>query len=58
MEQTAEGLSSVEPVLEIAQRLGIDMPIVQQVSDVLNGVMKPTDFGQHLNLADEIEMEF
>jgi glycerol-3-phosphate dehydrogenase (NAD(P)+) len=48
----------VEPVLEIAQRLGIDMPIVQQVSDVLNGVMKPADFGQQLNLADDVEMEF
>jgi glycerol-3-phosphate dehydrogenase (NAD(P)+) len=58
MEQTAEGLSSVEPVLAIALRLGIDMPIVQQVSDVLNGDMKPSDFGQQLNLADEIEMEF
>jgi len=37
MQQTAEGLSSVAPVLKIAERLGIDMPIVQQVSDVLNG---------------------
>ena len=58
MQQTAEGLSSVAPVLKIAERLGIDMPIVQQVSYVLNGKMKPTEFGQQLNLADEIEMEF
>jgi glycerol-3-phosphate dehydrogenase (NAD(P)+) len=58
MQQTAEGLSSVEPVLEIADRLGIEMPIVRQVSDVLNGKMKPTEFGKQLNLQDEIEMEF
>lgn len=58
MQQTAEGLSSVEPVLEIAERLDIDMPIVQQVSDVLNAKMNPTDFGKQLNLQDAIEMEF
>lgn len=58
MQQTAEGLSSVEPVLEIAERLGIEMPIVRQVSDVLEGKMKAKEFGKHLNLADEVEMEF
>lgn len=58
MQQTAEGLSSVEPVLEIASRLGIDMPIVTQVRDVLEGKMKPRDFGRQLNLADDIETEF
>jgi glycerol-3-phosphate dehydrogenase (NAD(P)+) len=57
LKQTAEGLSSVEPVLEIALRLGIEMPIVSQVSDVLEGRLKPADFGKHLNLADEIEVE-
>ncbi len=34
------------------------MPIVRQVSDVLNGKMKPTEFGKQLNLQDAIEMEF
>jgi glycerol-3-phosphate dehydrogenase (NAD(P)+) len=58
MKQTAEGLSSVEPVLEIAERLDIDMPIVSQVRDVLEGTMKPRDFGRQLNLADDVEMEF
>ena len=58
MEQTAEGLSSVEPVLEIANRLGLDMPIVSQVSDVLEGRMKASEFGRQLNLADDVEMEF
>ena len=58
MEQTAEGLSSVEPVLEIASRLEIDMPIVTQVRDVLEGKMNPKEFGRQLNLADDIETEF
>jgi glycerol-3-phosphate dehydrogenase (NAD(P)+) len=57
LKQTAEGLSSVEPVLSIAERLGIDMPIVKQVSDVLEGRMKPTEFGKQLNLADATEVE-
>ncbi len=58
MQQTAEGLSSVEPVLESANQKGIEMPIVAQVSDVLNGRMKPQDFGRQLNLADDVEVEF
>ena len=58
MGQTAEGLSSVEPVLESANQKGIEMPIVAQVSDVLNGRMKPQDFGRQLNLADDVEVEF
>lgn len=58
MKQTAEGLSSVEPVLERAGQKGIEMPIVAQVSDVLNGRMKPQEFGRQLNLADDVEVEF
>ena len=58
MKQTAEGLSSVEPVLQIAGRLEIDMPIVTQVKDVLEGKMNPKEFGRQLNLADDVEMEF
>ena len=58
MGTTAEGLSSVEPVLESAAQKGIEMPIVAQVSDVLNGRMKPQDFGRQLNLADDVEVEF
>ena len=58
MQQTAEGLSSVEPVLEISQRLGLEMPIVSQVREVLEGRMKPRDFGKQLNLADDVEVEF
>ena len=58
MQQTAEGLSSVQPVLEIAERLGLDMPIVGQVHDVIEGRMEPRDFGKQLNLADDVEVEF
>jgi glycerol-3-phosphate dehydrogenase (NAD(P)+) len=57
MQQTAEGLSSVEPVLKIATSQGIDMPIVSQVHDVLEGKMKPGEFGRQLNLADDVEVE-
>ncbi len=57
LKQTAEGLSSVEPVLVIADRLGIEMPIVSQVSEVIEGRMKPADFGKQLNLADDVEVE-
>jgi glycerol-3-phosphate dehydrogenase (NAD(P)+) len=44
--------------LEIAARLNIDMPIVTQVRDVLEGTMNPKEFGRQLNLADDIETEF
>jgi glycerol-3-phosphate dehydrogenase (NAD(P)+) len=57
MQQTAEGLSSVQPVLKIANAEGIEMPIVSQVHDVLEGKMKPQDFGRQLNLADAVEVE-
>lgn len=58
LKQTAEGLSSVEPVLNIANRLGIEMPIVGQVHDVIEGRMKPAEFGKQLNLADDVEVEY
>lgn len=58
MQQTAEGLSSVQPVLDIAERMSLDMPIVTQVREVLEGRMKPRDFGKQLNLADDVEVEF
>lgn len=48
MQQTAEGLSSVAPVLELARAHGIAMPIVTQVSQVLAGTMDPRDIAPHL----------
>jgi glycerol-3-phosphate dehydrogenase (NAD(P)+) len=48
MNQTAEGLSSVAPVLALALAKGVDMPIVRQVGGVLAGTLKPRDIAPHL----------
>lgn len=48
MSQTAEGLVSIEPVLELARAKGVEMPIVEQVQMVLEGSMSPRDIGPHL----------
>jgi glycerol-3-phosphate dehydrogenase (NAD(P)+) len=48
MNQTAEGLASVAPILELARAKGVDMPIVQQVGEVLAGTLKPRDIAPHL----------
>jgi glycerol-3-phosphate dehydrogenase (NAD(P)+) len=48
MNQTAEGLSSVAPVLELALAKGVEMPIVSQVAEVLAGTLAPRDLAPHL----------
>jgi glycerol-3-phosphate dehydrogenase (NAD(P)+) len=48
MNQTAEGLSSVAPVLELAASRGVEMPIVSQVAEVLAGTLNPRDIAPHL----------
>jgi glycerol-3-phosphate dehydrogenase (NAD(P)+) len=48
MNQTAEGLSSVTPILELALEKGVVMPIVSQVAEVLAGTMDPRDIAPHL----------
>jgi glycerol-3-phosphate dehydrogenase (NAD(P)+) len=48
MNQTAEGLSSVAPILELALAKGVEMPIVSQVSKVLAGTLAPRDIAPHL----------
>jgi glycerol-3-phosphate dehydrogenase (NAD(P)+) len=48
MQQTAEGLASVAPVLELAREIGVEMPIVQQVKQVLDGTLDPKDIAPHL----------
>ncbi len=48
MNQTAEGLASVAPVLELAAAKGVDMPIVSQVAEVLAGTLAPRDIAPHL----------
>ena len=53
MQQTAEGLASVAPVLQLAREVGVDMPIVRQVKMVLDGTMNPRDIGPHLTTDDD-----
>jgi glycerol-3-phosphate dehydrogenase (NAD(P)+) len=48
MSQTAEGLASVAPILQLAAEKGVEMPIVQQVQLVIDGKMKPKDIAPHL----------
>lgn len=57
MNQTAEGLSSVTPVLELARAKGVFMPIVSQVALVLEGKMNPRDIAPHLTTDDEPQHE-
>lgn len=53
MNQTTEGLSSVGPVLELARARDVEMPIVEQVRQVLSGTLKPRDLAPHLTTDDE-----
>ncbi|MET0716325.1 MAG: NAD(P)H-dependent glycerol-3-phosphate dehydrogenase [Mycetocola sp.] len=48
MQQTAEGLASVAPILELARSIGVEMPIVEQVKQVLDGTLDPKDIAPHL----------
>lgn len=52
MNQTAEGLASVAPVLALARARGVEMPIVEQVHQVLTGTLKPKDIAPHLTTDD------
>ena len=51
MAQTAEGLSSVAPILQLAKAKHVSMPIVEQVQLVLEGKMNPRDIAPHLTHA-------
>ena len=53
MQQTAEGLASVAPVLQLAEEAEVDMPIVAQVKMVLDGRMDPRDIAPHLTTDDD-----
>jgi glycerol-3-phosphate dehydrogenase (NAD(P)+) len=48
MSQTAEGLASVAPILQLAAEKSVEMPIVQQVQLVIEGKMKPKDIAPQL----------
>jgi glycerol-3-phosphate dehydrogenase (NAD(P)+) len=52
MNQTAEGLSSLGPVLTLAKEKGVQMPIVEQVGQVLAGTLEPRDLAPHLTTDD------
>ncbi len=54
MQQTAEGITSVASVLELARERGIVMPIVEQVQMVLEGTMSPRNLGPHLATEDDV----
>jgi glycerol-3-phosphate dehydrogenase (NAD(P)+) len=53
MSQTAEGLSSVAPILRLAKAKNVSMPIVEQVQLVLEGKMNPKDIAPHLTHASD-----
>lgn len=58
MNQTAEGLQAVAPVLELAKSKGVAMPIVTQVAQVLDGSLDPAELAPHLATdSDEPEGE-
>ena len=53
MQQTAEGLSSVDPILQLAAAKGVAMPIVEQVQLVMQGKMAPKDIAPFLTTATD-----
>lgn len=54
MKQTAEGLSSVAPILTLARARDVDMPIVEQVSQVLAGTLDPRDIAPQLTTDSDL----
>jgi len=48
LSQTAEGLTSVAPILRLAAQKNVEMPIVEQVQLVIEGKMSPKDIGPSL----------
>lgn len=54
MQQTAEGITSVTSVLELARERGVIMPIVEQVQMVLDGDMPPSELAPHLATEDGV----
>jgi glycerol-3-phosphate dehydrogenase (NAD(P)+) len=53
MQQTAEGLASVTPVLTLAREHDVQMPIVEQVKMVLDGDLDPRQIAPHLTTDDD-----
>ncbi len=53
MQQTAEGLSSVAPILQLAEAKNVSMPIVEQVQLVMQGKMAPKDIAPFLTTSTD-----
>ncbi|MFD1722490.1 NAD(P)H-dependent glycerol-3-phosphate dehydrogenase [Amnibacterium endophyticum] len=47
MDQVAEGLASLDPVLALAAARGVEMPICTQVQQVVAGVLDPRELAPH-----------
>jgi glycerol-3-phosphate dehydrogenase (NAD(P)+) len=54
LSQTAEGLTSVAPILRLAAQKGVHMPIVEQVQMVFEGKMSPKDIGPALTRGNNV----
>ena len=57
MQQTAEGLSSVAPILQLAEAKGVSMPIVEQVLLVMEGKMAPKDIAPFLTTSTDTPLD-
>jgi glycerol-3-phosphate dehydrogenase (NAD(P)+) len=53
LSQTAEGLTSVAPILRLAALKEVKMPIVEQVQLVIEGKMSPKDIGPSLTRGND-----
>jgi glycerol-3-phosphate dehydrogenase len=43
MQQVAEGATTAAPVVALAERYGVELPICQQVAAVLQGASRPSE---------------
>jgi len=48
MTKTVEGVASARSIRELAHRVGVEVPIIEVVSDVVSGAMTPADAMEHL----------
>jgi glycerol-3-phosphate dehydrogenase (NAD(P)+) len=48
MAKTVEGVASSSAVVEIAHRVGIEVPVIEAVADIVNEKLSPTDALQRL----------
>ena len=46
--KTVEGVASARAIRELAHRVGVEVPIIEVVSEVVSGSMTPTDAMHHL----------